>query len=101
MQRYRNIRTGQVVEDTDEESVFARSNQWELVDEAGSPPREPYGIAEGPGRDAGGQDDVDLAKLKRGELNALALGLGVEEPDKLANADAVREAIEAKQAENA
>lgn len=45
MERYRNIRTGQVIEDTDGESVFARSSQWELVE--GKPRDELLGLAEG------------------------------------------------------
>lgn len=45
-------------------------------------------------------DEVPLKDRKRGELDALAVELGVDAPDKLPNRGAVVEAIEAKQAEN-
>jgi hypothetical protein len=41
------------------------------------------------------EDDEDLSKLKRTELDERALALGVEEPDKLGNKDKVITAIEA------
>lgn len=41
----------------------------------------------------------DLSEQTRDRLNAIASDLGVEEPDKLPNKDAVIEAIEAKRAE--
>jgi hypothetical protein len=43
--------------------------------------------------------EVDLASLKRDELNAHAAELGIEDPEKLPSKNAVVEAIEAKQAE--
>lgn len=43
-------------------------------------------------------EEVDLEDMKRADLNALAASLGVENPDKLQNKDAVIAAIQEKKA---
>lgn len=86
--RYRNRRTGEIVETVDPQAIYGLSPRWETLDEAKQAEQQ-----------AGGETPPDLSKLRRGELNALAAELGIEKPEDLPNAGEVIEAIEAKQAE--
>lgn len=84
---YRNRKSGKVVERDGPQTVLDRSSAWERVETGGQPVPQV-------------ESRSDLSKLKRGELNALAAELGIEDADKLPNAGAVVAAIEAKQAES-
>lgn len=91
MIRYRNRRTGELVETLDPQPVYDLSPRWARVDD------EPPHVEPEPQPQQQPEPDQDLRKLRRGELNELAARVGVEEPDKLANAGEVIAAIEALQ----